>query len=524
MHDHFLQKSNDVICSKDILKALKADNFLYLRGVDITEYLSADASLLEKRSRVLRDTAEVPGLHALVDEWIAQITYLSEMVKKKSEHASGEESLYSVKQLELYFSIVDTTCAYAEEHAAACTSSEYQTLFEAFLRIADTEYNQLKVKTKKLLDQISQIKSISIGFNFDASLTPYEAGILSVNQRYIESGTLIDRLLRGDTGQEYCSIAPLVVSKRQIGSGEFDVLEHALYTGIDKLFKKQLRQWEPEILTFLQNRLGFLLDILPDLQFISEITAISERMRSAGLQLCKPEYSVFDTCTSELCGFYHPVLALNFAEHRESTENTIVKNDITFDQNGMLYILTGPNNGGKSVYLSAVVLIQLMAQLGMMVPAEKAVLTPVHGIFVHFPKHGSLHEMGRLAEECETIAAIFSALPKRKSAPALVVMDEAFSSTDAKDAIQLSDTVLRALSHCRVRGIYATHFHELYEYAEAANAARGPDDSPIDYLVAGIDKNETRTYRIERRKPDGKSYAQTIAQKYGILYETLIQI
>ncbi|MGM9624342.1 MAG: hypothetical protein ACI3XM_01420 [Eubacteriales bacterium] len=519
----FLRKSHDVICSPDILKTLGAEHFLYLRGVDITEYLSADADILEKRSRILHDTVSIPGLHALVDTWIAQITYLSEMIKKKNEHTDSERSLYSAKQLELYFSIVDTACAFAREHADLCTSDAYRELFDTFLGLADDAYHRLRTGTEQFLDEIAQIKSITIGFNFDASLTPYEAGILSVNNRYIESGTLIDRLLRGDGDRTYCSIAPLVVSRRQVSTGEFDIMEHALYTGVDKLFKKQLRQWEPEILSFLQNRLGFLLDILPDLRFISGITAIGDRMRAAGLSLCKPEYHTGESCTSVIRGLYHPILALNLAEHGENRTAEIVRNDITFDRDGMLYILTGPNNGGKSVYLSAVVLIQLMAQLGMMVPAEKAELFPVHAVFIHFPKQSTLKEKGRLAEECENIADIFAAIPKNGTHRALVVMDEAFSSTDVQDAVSLSDTVLRALSHCRVCGIFATHFHELYAHTEAANAQCGEQDSRIDYLVAGVGEDEKRTYRILRRKPDGKSYAQTIARKYGIDYDTLIR-
>ncbi|MBQ8577741.1 MAG: hypothetical protein IJ449_07235 [Clostridia bacterium] len=519
MHFEFLQKSRDVTCSPDLLKSLGADRFLYLRGVEITDYLSASVAVLEKRSRILRDTAEIPGLNALVDEWITSLTYLSELVRKKNGQADGERNLYSVKQLSLYFEIIDRACAAYEEIRPALTSDDYIALFDALHSLADDEYRRFKRGTAQLLDDIAKIKSISIGFNFDASLSPNEAGILSVNNRYIESGTLIDRLLRGDSRDSLCSVAPLVVTKRQITPDEFDVLEHALYTGVDKLFKKQLRQWEPEITAFLADKLGFLLEILPDLRFISGLTELGLRMRECGLPLCRPVFTDPAEKHFKGKGLYNPVLAMKFSENgRPMTD--LVRNDLSFDDDGRLFLLTGPNNGGKSVFLSAVCLIQFMAQLGMMVPADAAEISPVTHIHVHFPKFRSLNEKGRLAEECEDIAAIFSGL----DGAALVVMDEAFSSTDVRDAVTLSDTVLRALAHTGVRGIFATHFHELSSYADEINADNAGDRnaSRIDFLVAGVAENETRTYRIVRRPPDGRSFAQTIAKKYGIVYEELI--
>jgi hypothetical protein len=46
--------------------------------------------------------------------------------------------------------------------------------------------------------------------------------------------------------------------------------------------------------------------------------------------------------------------------------------------------------------------------------------------------------------------------------------------------------------------------------------------APIDTLVAGIEEGQ-RSFKIHRTKPDGKSYARDIANKYGLTYENIIQ-
>ena len=44
--------------------------------------------------------------------------------------------------------------------------------------------------------------------------------------------------------------------------------------------------------------------------------------------------------------------------------------------------------------------------------------------------------------------------------------------------------------------------------------------APIDTLVAAMETGQ-RSFRILRRKPDGKSYARDIAEKYGITYDDI---
>ena len=74
----------------------------------------------------------------------------------------------------------------------------------------------------------------------------------------------------------------------------------------------------------------------------------------------------------------------------------------------------------------------------------------------------------------------------------------------------------------RCRGIFSTHLHELAAAVPEINdraAERG--GIKIDTLVAGMEEGE-RSFKIHRMKPDGKSYARDIADKYGLSFENLM--
>ena len=71
-------------------------------------------------------------------------------------------------------------------------------------------------------------------------------------------------------------------------------------------------------------------------------------MKQAGLKLTEPVYCEKSERVFEADGLYNPTLAMNLAE---KGTGSCVANDFTFDEQGTVYILTGPNNGGKSVLL-----------------------------------------------------------------------------------------------------------------------------------------------------------------------------
>ncbi len=150
------------------------------------------------------------------------------------------------------------------------------------------------------------------------------------------------------------------------------------------------------------------------------------------------------------------------------TAGAFVPNDI--DLNGstrQLVILTGPNMGGKSTYLRQTALLPLLAQIGSFVPAKDAKLPIVDRIFARV---GASDNIARgqstfMVEMQETANILHTA-----SSRSLVVLDEIGRGTSTFDGLSIAWAVAEYLatnSRARPKTLFATHYHELTDLADA---------------------------------------------------------
>ena len=99
---------------------------------------------------------------------------------------------------------------------------------------------------------------------------------------------------------------------------------------------------------------------------------------------------------------------------------------------------------------------------------------------------------------------------------------ESLSSTGAYEASYIASEILAGFAVLRCRGIFSTHLHELAASISEINLrSEERGGVKIDTLVAGIEEGK-RSFKIHRAKPDGKSYARDIANKYGLSFDTLM--
>ena len=155
----------------------------------------------------------------------------------------------------------------------------------------------------------------------------------------------------------------------------------------------------------------------------------------------------------------HPVVESAVAGQAAFVPNRC---DLSPDQRVML--LTGPNMAGKSTFLRQNALFVVLAQAGLPLPAETAVLGIVDRLF---SRVGAADDLARgrstfMVEMTETAAILHQAGPK-----SLVVVDEIGRGTSTLDGLAIAWAVLEALhTAIRCRTIFATHFHELAELAD----------------------------------------------------------
>ncbi|MGB1033571.1 MAG: DNA mismatch repair protein MutS, partial [Primorskyibacter sp.] len=144
-----------------------------------------------------------------------------------------------------------------------------------------------------------------------------------------------------------------------------------------------------------------------------------------------------------------------------------VANDCVLDAGAAtarLQLLTGPNMAGKSTFLRQNALIAILAQMGSFVPANAAHIGVVSQIF---SRVGASDDLARgrstfMVEMVETAAILNQA-----DDHALVILDEIGRGTATYDGLSIAWATLEHLHDVnRVRGLFATHYHELTALAQ----------------------------------------------------------
>ena len=166
----------------------------------------------------------------------------------------------------------------------------------------------------------------------------------------------------------------------------------------------------------------------------------------------------------EIEGGRHPVVERALADRGES----FVPNDVTLGPGDRLWLITGPNMGGKSTFLRQTALIVLLAQAGCYVPAARARIGLVDRLFSRVGASDNLAR-GRstfMVEMVETAAILSQATSK-----SLVILDEIGRGTSTYDGLAIAWAVVEAMhDNIKARTLFATHYHELTRLAGRLDA------------------------------------------------------
>jgi DNA mismatch repair protein MutS len=145
-----------------------------------------------------------------------------------------------------------------------------------------------------------------------------------------------------------------------------------------------------------------------------------------------------------------------------------VANDCALGEDNRLWLVTGPNMGGKSTFLRQNALIAILAQAGSYVPAARATLGLVDRLFSRVGASDNLAR-GRstfMVEMVETAAILAQATER-----SFVILDEVGRGTSTYDGLAIAWAVVEAVhDRNRCRCLFATHYHELTRLAERLDA------------------------------------------------------
>jgi DNA mismatch repair protein MutS len=231
--------------------------------------------------------------------------------------------------------------------------------------------------------------------------------------------------------------------------------------------------------------------------------ALAERAAEGGWT--RPHFVADDkvSCLSIEAG-RHPVVE----DALRKLGQPFVANDLSLGSEDRLWLVTGPNMGGKSTFLRQNALIVVLAQAGGFVPARSATLSLVDRLFSRVGASDNLAR-GRstfMVEMVET-AAILSQATERS----FVILDEVGRGTSTYDGLALAWAVVEAVHEVnRCRCLFATHYHELTRLAETLSALS------LHHVRAREWKGDLVLLHELAQGPADRSYGLAVARLAGL--------
>ncbi len=228
--------------------------------------------------------------------------------------------------------------------------------------------------------------------------------------------------------------------------------------------------------------------------------ALAERAVEGGW--CAPQF-VAHPCF-EVADGRHPVVEAALAKNGAR----FVANDCTLDETARLWLVTGPNMGGKSTFLRQNALIAVLAQVGSFVPARSAKLGLVDKLFSRVGASDNLAR-GRstfMVEMVETAAILAQATEH-----SLVILDEVGRGTSTYDGLAIAWAVVEAVHEVnRCRCLFATHYHELTRLAETLGSLS------LHHVRATEYKGDLVLLHEVARGPADRSYGIAVGRLAGL--------
>ena len=356
------------------------------------------------------------------------------------------------------------------------------------------------------------IKSITVGINLDVEMRPIQTVLLNANREHFRQKGLLESFRNKDVPE---NVTEKTLTSLYDKNGALDYTNKRIFDELNAIACDYRKHINTAFMSFSKSNAKYVLDLLPQIAFYSGMKKLITVMERRGLPMCRPEIAPIGERVTVLKNAYDLIFASKSPASLGKSGCETVTNDCKMDEEERIFILTGPNNGGKTTYARGIGICHVLAQAGMYVPAESARISPVDGIFTHFPKEEEVGvNTSRFTEECKALKATIASATENS----LLLLNESMSSTTPSESLYVAEEMMKIFCDMGVRGIFVTHMLDLAnKYNEINQAVNGK--SRLASYIVGRGTNNERDYRVVKSLPLKSSYALDIFNKYGVSFD-----
>lgn len=481
----------------------------------IMTQLPDDPEDIKYRQEIFSDMEKNEGLREDLEEILPKIQTMRDFAGAKRAVRDNDNALFTLLSDLRSLSVYVDTARFLNDHL-----DKYELTSRALLALKAQvkeltnakEFAEAEEDIKVILEDLSKVQSALISVNFNPDLSISEVSAVEFlpyptrsKYKFVQMAAMFGPIIQAGQGGQALS--------RNFGGngGKYDdPLLAAIAPKLEKHLKKHFSDIKQILSKYTKMDSRFLTEMYEGLTFYVALSRFAASLKKADYVLCMPKIFEDENRSFAVKELYNLRLAI-------LKKQDIVKNDFSFSKKENMFILTGPNRGGKTIIEQAIGQVSVMASMGFFVTATSCEGIPFRNILTHFPIDENLTmNYGRLGEEAKRVLSIVQKADDRT----LVLFNETYSTTSESDAYYLSEDLLHILKEKGAAVIFNTHIHALAKNVDEMNAWDG--ESSVVSIVMEI-KDNVNTFRLKRSPPDTTSYAKNIALKYGVTYEQMKQ-
>lgn len=516
--------------------------------------MTDDPYVARYRSDIFEDIYKNPDMCKSMMDILDKINFLRDYgsFKKKYEEASGIwELMHRLEEINEYIGYVEAI--YQCLSTADIQSEGLLGLREYINEIYhDNGFEDLKKDISKLKSSTQDLKSVTVGINLNERFEANSIGLISINNKYFTKSNVI-----GNFYDKIASKSPIKDGTTWDGSYKFHPInptKEDLSVALEKTMLANIASQNPlltanlaavpagdsaeDVTRYMDRVTNHMLslvvknlretlnkyvsisiteitNLIPEFSYYIRFAEYIKKLEKHGLKFSKPQIAdeKEPDCMMRARGIYN--MKLVSVAISEQTE--IITNDLDYDKEHLVYILTGANRGGKTTITQAIGQLFVLAQGGIRIPGESFLFQPVDAVYTHFPAdEDKTMDLGRLGEECKRFKELYFAATKNS----LLLLNETFSTTSFEEGYYIAKDAIRAVLHKGIRTLYNTHMHKLAYDIDTFNEEE-TEGKAVSLIVKA--KTGQRSFKVEIAPPEGMSYAKDIAEKYGVTYEMLME-